>query len=672
MSGASNLEAALDLARRGGMVLPVCWPDAGLCACPGLWDYKTKRMVPHQGKDVGKAPFAKGGYTAATSDPEQITSIWTKHPQANVGLWLEGSRMAAIDPDSELAAAEAHKLGMPPRPVRHSRHRAFLFALPDGCPIERSIHGGSDGKLDILSEGLLIAHGRHQNGHDVYIDWNGLITELSPLPAWAVQKLVARDTERNANKGPVGEPGLPTSLSEREVIERAKANPKRGGLFTKLYDDGAPNLIGACPCEPPCATVCPHTSTCTEQRCPAKCMVVPYASESERDLALMNFLRFWGGADPERMELLFGFSAPGQRPKWQGSASYRKATVTKALAGKVWKPATEREAPAPEPTPLEKIETSGSDGGDLVCISRAEYDRLRDAAQRLDQIKAIIANPGMKPGPKLLGVAVVVELERRQDWSRSKLESMIGLPDGYHCVSRGRLGAAAGMSEDSVDRHLDTLAQLGILQARTAGLPKGKPDVMTGKILDRPQRFTGLRLLTPAGEAFDRLATAQVTPIPKPKREPGTCDDHPLAGTVLKARKSLHCEVCNGQLAQSPQIAVTSEDATLSSIPPPVVIGTPQVAVTREKKIVLALETDIRLDDQNAEEIAARFDDLYRRGKGEAPPPEPISADASWWDRERQASTNWAELDQGHRPFAPSPSLDDEFDQIIWSAGVAS
>jgi hypothetical protein len=644
----SNLDAALEYARRGAMVLPVCWPnDASDCACPGIWDSKAKKMVPHQGKDVGKAPFAKGGYTAATSDLEQIKSIWTKYPLANVGGWLEGSGWAAIDCDSPIASAEAHKLGMLPRPIRHSRHQAYIFKLPPGAPIERVIHAGSDGKLDILSEGHLVLYGRHAEGHRVWVDWNGL-TELNPLEQWAVDLLIRRAAEKDASVGPVGEEGKPTPFSDQEVLERARKSERSGELFAALYDHGGLELIGACPCTPTCAPSCPHKPICTGRRCPSKCSVKPYASESERDLALMNILRFFGGADTARMERLFETSAPGKRPKWNSSASYRKATLTKALKGKVWQPGSDR----PDLTPLEKIEQSGSDGGETVCISIERYNQLVAAEERLRQVETIIANPGIKPGPKLIGVAAILEMERREDWRPSKLEVMVGIPNDFRFVSRTRLAAAAGkVSEDSVDRGLDTLERLGIFEHRTAGLPSGKPDVVTGEILNRPQRFTALRLLTPAPEALNRLATAIVEPTPKPKPKPGTCGDHPRAGTVLKARKTLHCEVCNDQLAQSPQIAVTDEKATLSSIPP-VVIGTPQIAATgavsRQERQATLLGDDIRRDNENAAAIADGLAKLYERGNGRAAPlPD---EERVWWAR--QASTNWAELDQGHRPPA--------------------
>jgi primase-polymerase (primpol)-like protein len=58
-----------------------------------------------------------------------------------------------------------------------------------------------------------------------------------------------------------------------------------------------------------------------------------YASGSEADLALMNYLAFWTGADPARMEALFSRSALGQREKWQSRSDYRQQTIGRAIAG---------------------------------------------------------------------------------------------------------------------------------------------------------------------------------------------------------------------------------------------------------------------------------------------------------------------------------------------------
>jgi primase-polymerase (primpol)-like protein len=58
-----------------------------------------------------------------------------------------------------------------------------------------------------------------------------------------------------------------------------------------------------------------------------------YPSYSEADLALMNYLAFWTGADPARMETIFSRSALGRREKWRSRSDYRAWTIGLAIAG---------------------------------------------------------------------------------------------------------------------------------------------------------------------------------------------------------------------------------------------------------------------------------------------------------------------------------------------------
>jgi Bifunctional DNA primase/polymerase, N-terminal/NrS-1 polymerase HBD domain len=570
MSGApsTSLEAALDLATRRGQVLLVCWPDdAGRCACPGVRD--GKRMVPHQGKDVGKAPFAKGGYTAATSDPEQIRQRWGKYPDANVGVWLEGSGWAAIDADSPLASAEAHKLGMLQRPIRHSRHQAYLFKLPEDAPIERVIHAGSDGKLDILSEGHLVAYGRHAEGHQVWIDWNGL-AELNPLDQWAVDLLIRRAAEKDASIGPVGEEGKPTPLSDQEVIARARGSEQLGERFASLYDTGGLELIGACPCTPKCAPSCPHKPTCTGRRCPAKCTVKPYPSESERDLALMNILRFWGGADTARMERLFSQSAPGKRPKWDSSASYRKATLAKALNGKVWQPGSA----SPDPTPLEQIEQSGSDGAEMVSIPRAELDRIltenADLRAGYTRMAAVFSNKELVGSKKLAALVATFEIVSMDSRDRQDRR-----------LSSARIAEKAGISKSAAGDAMALLSGPAGVFIRAERWEKINP--YTGEIHEQPHRVVEYRPKFSSVAATMTALADFKAPTEEGKKGWGgprektltlnvnecTCPDHPEAGSVV------HCAAaqCNRSLtvavpADPSRWHPSSQDDFMGDAPP--------------------------------------------------------------------------------------------------------
>ena len=88
-----RLEAALDYADRGWLVVPLHWSKSpGCCSCV-------------KGKDCpspGKHPYGKEWQNLATNDPERITAFWEKHPLANVGVKLgPGSNLIDFETDDE-------------------------------------------------------------------------------------------------------------------------------------------------------------------------------------------------------------------------------------------------------------------------------------------------------------------------------------------------------------------------------------------------------------------------------------------------------------------------------------------------------------------------------------------------------------------------------------------
>jgi hypothetical protein len=80
------LEAALAYASQGFHVFPIL---------PGL-----------------KKPLTKHGFKEATTDPEQIRAWWGANPTANIGWWLDGSSLCAIDVDIGAASVEGLPLTM--------------------------------------------------------------------------------------------------------------------------------------------------------------------------------------------------------------------------------------------------------------------------------------------------------------------------------------------------------------------------------------------------------------------------------------------------------------------------------------------------------------------------------------------------------------------------------
>jgi hypothetical protein len=103
--------------------------------------------------------------------------------------------------------------------------------------------------------------------------------------------------ESKADAGPAARPRNPSSLSDLEIIERAKRATGSGPKFARLWDGGK-----------------------------------IHASPSEDDLALCNYLAFWVGPDENRIADLFAQSGLF-RSKWQRE-DYRRRTIRKALEGR--------------------------------------------------------------------------------------------------------------------------------------------------------------------------------------------------------------------------------------------------------------------------------------------------------------------------------------------------
>ena len=85
----TKLEWALDAARRGFAVFPVCWTDAaGGCSCGNA-----------ACRSAGKHPLeGSHGHQDATQNVEKIVKLWSETPEANIGL-CPGLRCVVFDLD---------------------------------------------------------------------------------------------------------------------------------------------------------------------------------------------------------------------------------------------------------------------------------------------------------------------------------------------------------------------------------------------------------------------------------------------------------------------------------------------------------------------------------------------------------------------------------------------
>jgi hypothetical protein len=121
----------------------------------------------------------------ATTDRGVIEGWWAKWPTANVGVALASSGLVAIDCDSLEALQEASRLGLTPTVCRMSSWPAYIYLAKDDTPRRRLIHWGESNKIDLLSDGYLVVHGKHQSGRPVYLEWD----DVALLPPWVSNAL---------------------------------------------------------------------------------------------------------------------------------------------------------------------------------------------------------------------------------------------------------------------------------------------------------------------------------------------------------------------------------------------------------------------------------------------------------------------------------------------------
>jgi hypothetical protein len=224
----TNAEAAQAIARALGPVLPICYVEDGACTCGGRYDLDSKTMVPHVGKELGKAPVSalvRNGVDDATTNSATIDRWYRQHPRAGVALSLKPSRVVFIDPDSSEALAEAQREGVAGGMLRSSRNDGFLFKRPADWPVI-SITKGADGTdLEIRTTGYAVVWNTHQDGSAVRVD---LSTRLGDAPAWAGERLkqkaaakAAQDAARATRRAERAESGVGDEPPVRGLPERA-------------------------------------------------------------------------------------------------------------------------------------------------------------------------------------------------------------------------------------------------------------------------------------------------------------------------------------------------------------------------------------------------------------------------------------------------------------------
>jgi hypothetical protein len=86
----SPLEFALKYAALDWKLIPVWWAENGKCACGSDCTSPNKHPI---------TALAPAGQNSASSDPAILRRWWTRYPKANIGVFLQASKLAAVDID---------------------------------------------------------------------------------------------------------------------------------------------------------------------------------------------------------------------------------------------------------------------------------------------------------------------------------------------------------------------------------------------------------------------------------------------------------------------------------------------------------------------------------------------------------------------------------------------
>ena len=168
MNRTSNWKLALDVAKNLGLPVFPCREQDSEFAVNG----KIRKMP-------SKAPYTANGYKAATKSLDQIDSLWTRNPNAMVGVPMgAASGLIAIDIDEggdKSGEATFLSLGLSnPETVQTrtmSGGRHLLFKAPDDIAIRNDASKIFGKHIDVRGEGgyVIWAGSEGANGSYSYI-----------------------------------------------------------------------------------------------------------------------------------------------------------------------------------------------------------------------------------------------------------------------------------------------------------------------------------------------------------------------------------------------------------------------------------------------------------------------------------------------------------------------
>jgi len=153
--------SALRLAQRGIKVIPLWWPENGVCMCP------KGENCP----SPAKHPLTYNGLKDASSNTDTILDWWVKYPRANIGL-ITGEQIDVIDVDGAIPAYQQliADIGAPEHVATVITGRGdgglHIYCTPGGNKTIPSGKHGLPNKIEVKGAGgyVVAPPSRHVSG----------------------------------------------------------------------------------------------------------------------------------------------------------------------------------------------------------------------------------------------------------------------------------------------------------------------------------------------------------------------------------------------------------------------------------------------------------------------------------------------------------------------------
>jgi NrS-1 polymerase HBD domain len=275
-----------------------------------------------------------------------------------------------------------------------------------------------------------------------------------------------------------------------------------------------------------------------------------HASDSEARISYLNRAAFYSGKNPAAMERWIRSSSlnSAKFDDRRGDTTFLATEIADACdyVSETYTPGAHW--PTLTPTPLERIEQSGNDGAELVCLPRAELDRLiaenADLRAGYTRMAAVLRNKELVGSKKLAALVATFEIVSMDTRDRKDRR-----------LSSARIAEKAGISPSAASAAMKLLSGPDGVFIRDERWEKINP--YTGEIHDVPHRIASYHPKFASVSATMTVLADFKAPTEDGKQSWGgprektitlnaaecLCADHPEAGSAV------HCAACNRSLA---------------------------------------------------------------------------------------------------------------------------